>query len=69
MTKEEIGYAVERIEHLERIFDEVKESFISDKNFFENKKMQVKVSLLTQYLNAKCLNISSTLWCKGLNLG
>ena len=52
MTKEEIGYAVERIEHLERIFDEVKESFISDKNFFENKKMQVKVSLLTQYLES-----------------
>ena len=52
MTKEEIGYAVERIEHLERIFDEVKESFISDKNFFENKKMQVRVSLLTQYLES-----------------
>ncbi len=52
MTKEEIGYAVERVEHLEKIFDEVKESFISDKNFFENKKMQVKVSLLTQYLES-----------------
>lgn len=52
MTKEEIGYAVERIDHLEKIFDEVKKSFNSDPDFFGNKKMQVKVSLLTQYLES-----------------
>ncbi len=52
MNKEEIGYAIERIEHLERIFDEVQTAFKSDINFLDNKKMQVKVSLLTQYLES-----------------
>ena len=52
MTKEEIGYVIERIEYLEKIFDEVKSSFNSDKNFLEDKKMEVKVSLLTQYLES-----------------
>ena len=52
MTKEEIGYVIERIEYLEKIFDEVKASFNSDKNFLEDKKMEVKVSLLTQYLES-----------------
>ena len=52
MTKEEIGYVIERIEYLEKIFDEVKSSFNTDKNFLENKKMEVKVSLLTQYLES-----------------
>ena len=52
MTNEEIEYAIERIEHLERIFDEVQNSFKNDQNFFENKKMEVKVSLLTQYLES-----------------
>ena len=52
MTNEEIEYAIERIEHLEKIFDEVQNSFKNDQNFFENKKMEVKVSLLTQYLES-----------------
>lgn len=52
MTNEEIGYIIERIEHLEKIFDEVQNSFKNDRNFFENKKMEVKVSLLTQYLES-----------------
>ena len=52
MTNEEIEYAIERIEHLERIFDEVQNSFKNDPNFLENKKMEVKVSLLTQYLES-----------------
>ena len=52
MTNEEIEYAIERIEHLERIFDEVQNSFKNDQNFLENKKMEVKVSLLTQYLES-----------------
>ena len=43
MTNEEIGYVIERIEHLEKIFDEVQNSFKNDRNFFENKKMEVKV--------------------------
>ena len=52
MTNEEIGYVIERIEYLEKIFDEVQNSFKNDQNFFENKKMEVKVSLLTQYLES-----------------
>ena len=52
MTNEEIEYAIERIEHLEKIFDEVQNSFKNDANFFENKKTEVKVSLLTQYLES-----------------
>lgn len=52
MTKEEIEYVIERIEYLEKIFDEVKASFNTDKNFLEDKKMEVKVSLLTQYLES-----------------
>ena len=52
MTNEEIGYIVERIEHLEKIFDEVQNAFKNDANFLENKKMQVKVNLLTQYLES-----------------
>ena len=52
MTSEEIGYIVERIEHLEKIFDEVQNAFKNDANFLENKKMQVKVNLLTQYLES-----------------
>ena len=52
MTNEEIGYVIERIEYLEKIFDEVRSAFKNDKNFLENKKMEVKVSLLTQYLES-----------------
>ncbi len=52
MTNEEIEYAIERIEYLERIFDEVQNSFKNDQKFFENKKIEVKVSLLTQYLES-----------------
>ena len=52
MTTEEINYAIERIWYLEKIFDEVQNAFKNDANFFENKKMQVKVSLLNQYLES-----------------
>lgn len=52
MTNEEIGYVIERIEHLEKIFDEVKNEFEKDPDFLKNKKMQVKVSLLTQYMES-----------------
>lgn len=52
MTKEEIGYAVERIEHLEKIFDEVSSAFNSNPDFLNDKKIQVKVSLLTQYMES-----------------
>ena len=52
VENKEIEYAVERIEHLEKIFDEVQNAFKNDPKFFENKKMQVKVSLLTQYLES-----------------
>ena len=37
MTNEEIEYAIERIEHLERIFDEVQNSFKNDPDFLENR--------------------------------
>ncbi|MBQ2898461.1 MAG: DUF4298 domain-containing protein [Oscillospiraceae bacterium] len=52
MNSEEIIFAVERIEHLEKIFDEVKTAFETDPDFFENDAMQKKVSLLTQYMES-----------------
>lgn len=52
MTKEEIGYAIERIEHLEKVFDEVETAFKNDPDFFKNESLQRKVSLLTQYLES-----------------
>ena len=52
MTNEELEHVVERIEHLEKIFDEVQNAFKNDPNFLENKKIEVKVSLLTQYLES-----------------
>lgn len=52
MQKEEIKYVVERIEHLEKIFDEVKNSFENEPDFFENENMAKKVSLLTQYMDS-----------------
>ena len=52
MTNEELEHVVERVEHLEKIFDEVQNAFKNDPKFFENKKMHVKISLLTQYLES-----------------
>ena len=52
MTNEELEHVIERIEHLEKIFDEVQNAFKNDPDFFENKKIEVKVSLLTQYLES-----------------
>ena len=36
MNEEELEYAVKRIEHMEKMFDEVQTAFKSDKNFFKN---------------------------------
>ena len=52
MTNEELEHVIERVEHLEKIFDEVQNAFKNDPKFFENKKMHVKISLLTQYLES-----------------
>ena len=52
MEKEELSYAVERIEHMEKMFDEVKNAFENDPNFNKNETFQKKVSLLTQYMES-----------------
>lgn len=52
MEKEELSYAVERIEHMEKMFDEVKNAFKNDPDFLKNEIMQRKVSLLTQYMES-----------------
>jgi len=52
MEKEELSYVVERIEHMEKMFDEVKNAFENDPNFNKNKTLQKKVSLLTQYMES-----------------
>lgn len=52
MEKEELSYAVERIEHMEKMFDEVKNAFENDPNFNKNETLQKKVSLLTQYMES-----------------
>ena len=52
MTNAEIGYVIERIEHLEKVFDEVENAFKNDPDFFENEALQRKVSLLTQYMES-----------------
>ena len=52
MEKEEISYAAERIEHMEKMFDEVKNAFENDPNFNKNGTLQKKVSLLTQYMES-----------------
>lgn len=52
MDKEYIEHAIERIEYLERIFDEVKSAFESDPDFLSDDSMQKKLSLLTQYMES-----------------
>lgn len=52
MNSEEIGYAAQRIEHMEKVFDEVRLAFESDPDFFENETFSRKISLLTQYLES-----------------
>lgn len=52
MDKEYIEHAIERIEYLERTFDEVKSAFESNPDFFSDESMQKKVSLLTQYIES-----------------
>lgn len=52
MEKEELSYAVVRIEHMEKMFDEVKNAFENDPNFNKNETLQKKVSLLTQYMES-----------------
>ena len=51
MTSEELGYVVERIEHLEKIFDEVQNAFKNDANFFEN----MMYTHLKNFLNIKII--------------
>ena len=52
MNKEEIGYAIERIEHLEKTFDYVSNTFKKDKNCVNDEVFSKKVSLLNQYLES-----------------
>lgn len=52
MEKEELQYAAERIEHLEKIFDEVTEEFKNNPSSLENESFLRKVSLLTQYMES-----------------
>ena len=52
MSSEDIGYAVKRIEYMEKVFDEVQKSFQNCPDFAENEELQRKVSLLTQYLES-----------------
>ena len=52
MNEEELEYAVKRIEHMEKMFDEVQTAFKSDKNFFKNEGFERKISLLTQYMES-----------------
>ena len=52
MNTEELEYAIKRIEHMEKMFDEVQAAFKSDNNFFENESFERKISLLTQYMES-----------------
>lgn len=52
MNSEEIGYAVKRIEHMEKVFDEVQNDFKNNPDFAEDESFLRKVSLLTQYLES-----------------
>lgn len=52
MNEEELEYAVKRIEHMEKMFDEVQAAFKSDNNFFKNEGFERKISLLTQYMES-----------------
>lgn len=52
MQKEEIEYAVKRIEHMEKIFDETEQAFKNDPYFYKDESAQKKVSLLRQYMES-----------------
>ncbi len=52
LEKEELNYVVERIEYLEKIYDEVENAFKNNACFFEDEVIQKKVSLLTQYMES-----------------
>lgn len=52
MNSEEIGYAIKRIEYMEKVFDEVRNTFQNGQDFSKNENFSKKVSLLTQYLES-----------------
>ena len=52
MEKEELEYAVKRIEHMEKTFDEVSAAVKSQANFLQDEVLQRKITLLTQYLES-----------------
>ncbi|MBQ7124239.1 MAG: DUF4298 domain-containing protein [Oscillospiraceae bacterium] len=52
MNKEDLEYTVQRIEYLEKIFDEVQSVFKNNPNFDKNEDFNKKVTLLTQYLES-----------------
>ena len=52
LSAEEIGYVVERINHLEKMFDDAKSAFYSDKSVIDDPAFQRKFSFLTQYMDS-----------------
>ena len=52
MTNEEICYAIERIEHMEKMFDDAQNIFSNDKSAIDNPSFQKKMSFLTQYMES-----------------
>ena len=52
MPKEEIIYVIERIKYLESVFDEVKNAFDTNPDFYKDESVCKKISLLTQYLES-----------------
>lgn len=52
INTEEISYAIERIEHMEKTFDEAQNSFNSDNTCINDPAFQRKVSFLKQYLES-----------------
>lgn len=52
MPKEEITYVIERIKYLESVFDEVKNAFDTNPEFYKDEAILKKLSLLTQYLES-----------------
>lgn len=52
VSLEEIEYAVKRIEHLEKMFDEAQKDFSSNPDSVNDKLFTNKISLLTQYMES-----------------
>lgn len=52
MTNEEICYAIERIEHMEKMFDDAQNTFLNDKSVIDEPSFQKKISFLTQYMDS-----------------